>query len=127
MENAVPVHPAIPSKTASENPMCRPSMNGMPLTMAQANQNSATEDMAVESRLPCLLRGRFLRTMPVMKNVAGTVAMGRSIFHSEKRTATIRGTQVSGAINVKISPRSEKIVERYPSRRITSGLIAVLY
>jgi hypothetical protein len=65
--------------------------------------------------------------MPVIKNSAGTVTMGRSIFHSEKRTATIRGTHVTGAMKVKISPRSAMIVERYPSRRITIGLIPVLY
>ena len=102
-------------------------MNGIPLTMAQVSQNNATEHMAVESRLPCLLRGRCLRARPVMKKIAGTDAIGRSIFHSEKRTATIRGTQVTGAMKTKISPISAMIVERYPSRRITNGLPLVLY
>jgi hypothetical protein len=63
----------------------------------------------------------------VIKNTAGTAAMGRIIFHSEKRIATMIGTAVIGAIKVKISPRSAKIVEICSSRCITNGLPLVLY
>jgi hypothetical protein len=102
-------------------------MNGIPLTIAQVSQKSATEHMAVESLTPRLVRGSVRNSIPRIKNVAGTADVGRSMFHSEKSTATIMGTAVNGAIKVKISPRSAIIVERYSSRCITIGLPLVLY
>ena len=83
MVNAVPVHPAIPSKRESVKLMLRPSMNGMPHTMAQANQKRATEQSAVESRFSRSFLGRRFRTSPRRKKMAGTAAMGRNIYHSE--------------------------------------------
>jgi hypothetical protein len=112
IENAVPVHPAIPSKNASVNPMCSPSINGIPLTIAQESQKRATEHIAIDSLTPRSVRGRVRNTVPRRKNVTGTAAIGRIISHSEKSMATIRGTAVNGAIKVNISPTSAIIVER---------------
>jgi hypothetical protein len=53
--------------------------------------------------------------------------MGRIMFHSEKRTATMSGTQVIGEIKTKISPRSAMIVERCSSRCIAKELPLRLY
>ena len=83
MENAVPVQPAMPSKTASVKLMCRPSMNGTPLTMAHVSQNSATEHMAVESRTPRSLRGMVFKIIPRTKKATGTEAIGMNMSHSE--------------------------------------------
>jgi hypothetical protein len=102
-------------------------MNGIPLTMAQVSQKSATEHIAAESLIPRLVRGSFPKSIPRIKNVAGTAAMGSIIFHSEKRIATMMGTAVNGVIKVKISPRSATIVEIYSNRCITNGLLLVLY
>jgi hypothetical protein len=121
-ENAVPVHPAIPSKSASVKPIFRPIMNGKPLITALVSQKSATEHNAVDSLTPRSLRGMFRRIIPRIKKVTGTAAIGRSIFHSEKITATISGMQVTGATKTKMSPRSEMMVERCLSRCITNGL-----
>jgi hypothetical protein len=107
--------------------MCNPSINGIPLTIAQVSQKSATEHIAIESLTPRSARGRVRNTVPRRKKVTGTAAMGRSMSHSEKSMATIRGTAVSGAINVNISPTSAIIVERCESRCITIGLPLVLY
>jgi hypothetical protein len=90
----------------------------MPLTIAQVSQKRATEHMAEESLTPRLLRGSVRSNIPRRKNVTGTAAMGRSIFHSEKIMATIIGRAVTGAINTKISPRSAIIVERCSRRCI---------
>jgi hypothetical protein len=102
-------------------------MNGRPLTIAQVSQKSATEHIAVESRIPRLVRGSLPKSIPRIENVTGTAVMGSIIFHSEKRIATMMGTAAIGAIKVKISPRSAIIVEICSSRCITNGLILVLY
>jgi len=112
MVNAVPVHPAIPSKTASVKLMLRPNMNGRPLTIAQAIQKRAIEHRDVDSRFSRSFLGRCFMPVPKRKKTTGTVAMGRNRDHSAKSTATTRGTAVSGAIKKKISPRSAAIVER---------------
>ena len=52
-------------------------MNGIPLTIAQENQKSATEQKAVESRTPRSLRGSCLKTIPKMKNMTGTDCHGK--------------------------------------------------
>ena len=111
MVNAVPVHPAIPSKNASVKLMLRPSMNGIPHTIAQANQKRATEQSAVESRFSRSFLGRHFKAIPRRKKMTGTVAMGRTMYHSEKSTVTARGTAVRGAIKKNISPMSAAIVE----------------
>ena len=83
MENAVPVQPAIPSNTASENPIPRPSIKGIPLTIAQVSQNRATEHIAVERRVPRSLRGMVFKIIPRTTKATGTDAMGMNISHSE--------------------------------------------
>jgi hypothetical protein len=65
--------------------------------------------------------------MPRDQNMAGTAAIGRSMFHSANITATTRGRQQLGAIKEKMSPRSATIVDRCKSRCITKGLKLALY
>jgi hypothetical protein len=107
--------------------MCRPSINGIPLTIAQVSQKRATEHIAIDSLTPRSVLGRVRNTVPRRKNVTGTAAMGKSMSHSEKSMATIRGIVVNGATKVNISPTSAIIVERCESRCITIGLPLVLY
>jgi hypothetical protein len=70
------------------------------------------EQSAVESRFSRSFLGRRFNAHPRIKQMTGTTAMGRNMFHSEKSTVTISGTAVRGAIKKNISPRSAAIVER---------------
>ena len=63
--------------------MCRPIIKGIPLTIAQVSQNRATEHMAVERRVPPLLRGIAFKIIPIIKNAIGTEAIGMNMSHSE--------------------------------------------
>ena len=97
MENAVPVHPAIPSKKASVKSIPRPSMNGTPLIMAQKNQKRATEQRAVERRTPRSLRGMLRKSDPEKKKDHGNRRHGeehvpfRKEHGNDERDAGNRG------------------------------------